>query len=185
MILRAMPSRSFLAAVFLSTMTAFAPAQDVPAEPGQTTSAESAEPVGQAYADPGMTDEVPVTQPRLQQTPVPDATALPACTDAQRTAIRELGREFSLRFVAERFIGGQDIEHLVENCTFDGFYLEGVLHIRWRGALIGWNDYNVWGRFRTDLRGADAVFSPRGESESVRSFQFWGNIGNIGMSLVR
>jgi len=146
--------------------------------------AEEAPPAFEPVPDTAPDEEAAVTAPVAAELPQPEQAMQGLCTPEQSRQLRELGREYALSLVRNDFLGGRDIESLVQDCTFDGTIYQGVLHIRWRGMLLGWNEYNIWGRLRTFPDGSNATFAPRGASDSVQSLQFWGNIGTIGLQLV-
>jgi hypothetical protein len=113
-------------------------------------------------------------------------TALSAeCDPTQVGEVSVVSREAAQKLVEESFLGGKEITSELIECSFeseDGTF-EAYLTIRWRGVLMRWNEYQVWGRltYSTD----ELRFTPTDANDKVQELKFWGNIARHGVSIVR
>src|SRR5690606_25580895 len=81
------------------------------------TGADTAE--WDAASDPLEADAGATTEPVAEELQQPVQATQGACTAEQNRHLRELGREYALSLVRNDFLGGREIESLVETCTFD------------------------------------------------------------------
>ena len=105
------------------------------------------------------------------------------CTPVQVTRAQALSQIAAQKIVEDRFFGGRAVQGVAEKCQFDPTSSKFLVNVRlkWNGAILAWNHYEVWGEVTSDESGEKLEFVPEGASDATQQLTFWKNV--VGQSL--